>query len=364
MGDPFVTNQTIKLEDVLFSEALGEQRKAALDRKDWSVPIDRDEFVRLKSDPYDQSETGKGAFQIWVVANKSSPLDIIASCHTIRKEVFIADATGFRMATGYGIAAVYTNPQHRRLGMAAYLLKCVKEELDKSSECSALYSDIGPRYYRELGWSVFPSAQVTINIVANDIRPLHTGRTIPLGMGELPVLCAKDVEALKRHFETLARDGKTHVAFSPSYAQIASQLGWEDLTAELLLQKHISTRGAVTVEGKSWIYWEHDFRKERLQILRIVTSAGDEPQQQVSDIAALLEAALLEATQWGIRHVIMWNPDELLTLGMKAVGNDHESVVSVIFDERLEKAIPQLRWKSGQDATDTVWEENFAYAYC
>lgn len=379
MGDPFIVDQKVTTEDVLFARADGELQKLAwkLNGEAWAAPLSIDDYVTRETQLSQQPLSKDGGCTYWILVHKDDPTHIIASCESIKKTVFVAgkDAgviDGFLEATACAVASVYTNPRYRRLGMAEFMLRKLQEHLDTESECSALYSDVGKIYYANLGWDVFPSDQATIYLQTNDFALPDPPCTKYLTLEDLPALCDMDVAALKARFKHLSLDkSRTHVAFAPDYAQISWQLAREQSVADAMFSKKIERRGAITASGQSWVCWEHDWREKALKIMRFVTldrNASDNAtpveEEKTWDLVELLRAAAAEAVAWGLTKVLIWNPDPLATAAIKGFHNFHEEQANVIFDERPDSSIPSFRWKNGRSTRETVWEENYYYCWC
>lgn len=393
--------------DIVFSEATPEQRQLAweLSAEAWAAPMALGDYVERERYLAEQELTRGGRSRHWVLYLKGYPRQVIASCETTRKPVLISSAGGGPVREGYGctVANVYTNPIYRRQGMAAFLLRRVQEQMDADSDFSVLYSDSGRNYYAGLGWSPFASRQATLTLLPPpgssprshqqnrftpiDFTPSQPSRTRPLRMSELHDLCELDELRLAARFNALPADGKTRVAFLPTHAQVAWQLARSEFDAHKLLPPGASDshshslsspsgngagpllcQGAITVDGRAWASWAHDWRDNRLRVLQLASglagSGGTTQQQRVADVAALLEAAVAEAARYGLGRVVIWNPDEEVRLGCKAVGNRHPEALEVVFEDRVEGGIPSFRWRGGRDTSTTVWEENFGYCWC
>lgn len=377
MGDTFIYEK-LTTEDVVFTRADESLRKLAwqLNGEAWAAPLELDAYVNREGYLSEQALTKDGRCIYWILAHKDDGTHVVASCESTKKTVFIAGKgtgvnDGFVESTGIAIASVYTNPKYRRLGMAAYMLRKLQEQIDMESECSVLYSDIGKTFYRSLGWDVFPSEQATIHLHVEDFVRPDNCKTRYLTLDDLPPLCDKDVAQMRAKFQRLAADHtKTHVAFAPDYAQISWQLAREQFVTGVMFDRQLERRGAITTNGRSWVYWDHDWREKKLKILRFVTldpEAGDAPlseETKVWDIVELLQAAAAEAAEWGLKKVLIWNPDATTTRGIKGFHNFHEQDVDVIFDERKDASIPSLRWTGGRSTADTTWEDNQYYAWC
>lgn len=380
--------------DVVFAEATPEQQRLSweLNGVSWAAPMSVPNYIARETHLSQQDLSRDGGCKYWVLHLKSDPATIVASCETTRKTVLIARRAGdgisppsVRRGVGYSIASVYTNPDYRRRGMAALLLNKVQKFMDgDGADCSALYSDIGKHYYANLGWAVFPSDQATLHLLPpapeepgpnsnlEPFVPSHPDATRPLVMADLPPLCAADEAALEARFNALPAkggndndgEGSTHVAFLPSFEQISWQLAREEFMTRAMFGASVERRGAMTADGKAWVCWDHDWREKKLKVMRLVTIRGGEAADRVGDITALLEAALAEASAWGLQKVLVWNPDAETTVACKNVGNAHEDRVKLILDERLNGSIPSLRWKDGEDTRDTVWVDNQYYCWC
>ena len=365
----------ITAADTEFCEATPEQRELAwkLNGVAWARPVPIETYVAREIHLSEQELTKDGNCKYWVLYLKGYPRQIIASCETTRKEVLISENGVSRGGYGYGIASVYTNPDYRRQGMAATLLRHVQEAMDRDSDLSVLYSDIGRQYYSNLGWHVFPSEEVTLTYIpptstsSNETPALQ--HTQPesiryLRIEELRNLCDVDKRHLCARFSQIPADGASHVAFMPSFAQMSWQIARAEFVAGKLLNgKSPENRGAITSSGQAWIYWDHDWKSKKLKVLKVVTVMESSPQQRINDIRVLVEAALVEATTWGLGTVLLWNPDEETTLGCKAVGDVHPHDIDVVFDERIDDSIPSLRWADGK-RKETVWEDNYYYCWC
>ncbi|TDZ54740.1 Lysine acetyltransferase [Colletotrichum trifolii] len=353
----FIAAQTKPVKDVAFAPATPFQREAAwrLNGVSWAPPLAIETYLAREIALSKTSLSANCTY--YVLFDPSDPEHIISSCEATAKPLLVRDPASqtLREEKAYAIASVYTNPSHRGQGMATLLLTKLKEAMDADSKASVLYSDIGTVYYAQLGWTVYPSQQVSL--IPDD--PSSLSPTPPEGVrylseAEVPALCARDVALVRRKLESLPDDGKVHVAFLPSAEQVAWHFTRDGFMAKQFASRDVTRRGAVTADGKAWVYWDHDFREKKLKVLRV---AGD----PAADVTALLHAAVLEAADWGLAKVLVWNPDDGVAASAKRVSDRTDGGVRVIFDERLDGSIPSLRWKG---EGDVVWEDNEYYAWC
>ncbi|KAL2150299.1 hypothetical protein VTH82DRAFT_7975 [Thermothelomyces myriococcoides] len=402
---------SLTVSDIEFAEATPEQRQISweLCSRKWAAPMSKDDYVEREKHMAEHELNRDGGCRHWVLYLKGYPRQVIASCETLRKLIFIADCAERRVreAHGYVVSNVYTNPTYRRQGMAAFLLRRVQEQMDADSDCSVLYSDSGRTYYASLGWLPITSHQATLTLLpttpSSPLSPLSTRstpprrpQTRPLSLSELPQLCQKDISHLTKTLTSLATataasSNNTAICFLPTYAQISWHLARAKFDAHKILPSATMantplTVGAVTLsstQGIAWACWFHDWRNKRLRMLRLAREgngraegeAGKEDgaledgdgsdvvvdETACADVAALLEAAVAEARQWGFLEVVVWNPSDLVKMGCKSVGNALPNEVKVVFEQRVEGCVPSLRWKGGKTLADVVWEENHGY---
>jgi GNAT superfamily N-acetyltransferase len=357
-------------QDVVFAEATPEQRTSTwrINGASWAKPMALDDYISGENKLFATALIGNGGCKFWLLHRRDDPNEIICSMEATRKPVLVASGGKTRSEHAYAIASVFTNPVYRNKGMAALLLRKAQEAIDATGAiCSVLYSDIGKAYYARLGWTVHPSKQVSLSLVeGSNVTPLERSPDGQyLTRGEMPSLCDLDLRLLTQKFKQLGEhdDGKTHVAFAPSTEQIEWHVTRDVYKAPLLAGREVIHHGAMI--GNNWLYWEHDYRKNKLQILRIVTAEGATPEEKSTAIASLLQMALLEAKDWNLPRILVWNPDEHVTAAAKKLGTILSEAVTIVFDEREDGSLPSLRWCPSEPLKgEIVWEENFYYAWC
>ncbi|KLU83394.1 hypothetical protein MAPG_02455 [Magnaporthiopsis poae ATCC 64411] len=390
MGDNVPSTPVeIFASDVVFAEATPEQRVVSwhLSSDTWAKPLTEEQYLEANEVLSRIEMARDGGCRFWALYFRGNPLEVVASCESFRKTLFVRDPTSpvnGNAANGstvtkddgqitehlaYGIASVYTNPKYRRLGMASLMLHKLQEVMDNEGATgSALYSDIGRSYYSMLGWAVFPHSEARLNLLSRS-RKLKSDTCCDIKTrwierpDELEQLCKLDVDDLKARMCRQRSDDKVHFAFAPTYAQINWQLAREDFFARTLFGRDIQRRGAATTDGKSWIVWERDWKKEQLTVLRIVTTQPESEARRVDHVWALLGAAVAEASEWGLGAVAVWNPDETTTSGIKATSNAYANDVRVVFKQR-DGSLPSFRWRGGLSTAKMVWEDNYYYCWC
>ena len=348
-------------DEVVFTEATPHQRELSwrINSISWSHPLSLEDHLERGAllGPRGPERT------FYVVHRRGDPEDIICAVDAVGKTALVKapDAespTSVQRVKAYGVAAVHTNPTYRKQGMAGWMLQKLQEAMDKDSEFSVLYSGIGPDFYARYGWDAFPALQVSLSFLGGEAaaQPTMPAGVKFLSREDIAPLCDKDIAKLTARFEEFpGDDGRTRVAFLPTFKQIDWQFERNAFVARKLRHREPENYGAVTADGSSWIYWVHEVGKDTLGVLRIVANGP-------AAVADLLRAALVEAKDWGFERVVVWNPEGDVEDAVRTMGTEDEKVVKIRFEAR-EGRLPCLRWKGG-DHVDVVWEDNYYYAWC
>lgn len=180
--------------------------------------------------------------------------------------------------------------------------------------------------------------------------------------------------------------GVAQVAVVPNKATMSWHHAREDYVAQRLLGRTPEVRGSLVrcADGsRVWCFWSRFFGNKStdgniLNILRMVVedeatehglasaeAAGSTGRsvnslEHVEAIQAILQAAQLEAAQWSMGAVQMWNPSPLMLDAAKKL--DPSSKLT----HRDEDSIASLRWHDdATHPTDRVeWVANEKYGWC
>ncbi|KAL2105090.1 hypothetical protein VUR80DRAFT_9005 [Thermomyces stellatus] len=351
------TIKPISIDDVVFVAAGPEQRELTwrINHATWANTIPVEEHIRsqeaLARTPHATSSIGGRTS--WVLHLKGDPLNVVAAVDSISKEAFVKDGKGVRLVKAYGVGSVHTAPEYRKQGMAGHMLGRLQEVMDTDGEFSVLYSDIGTEYYGKFGWVAYPSLQVSAYLEGN--KPEKPAGVKFLSRDEMKPYCERDVGKLREKMESLPDDGRTHVAFLPSFEQLDWQFTRDELSAGQKGLPKPTSQGAATEDDSSWLYWHHDLSKNMLVIHRVVADSDEA-------VRDLLLAAVAEAGQTGLATVVAWNPEGLVEDGARLLAEEGEGV-RVRFESRETYRRPCLRWKGGANE-GVVWEDNQYYAWC
>ncbi|PKS07148.1 hypothetical protein jhhlp_005748 [Lomentospora prolificans] len=341
-------------DEVVFTESSTEQRELSwrINGVSWSAPLNLEDHLERQA-LLDTKDPGR---TYYVVHRRGNPLDIVCAVESVAKTALIKPPGGSVQPTkAYGVAAVHTNPTYRKQGMAAWMLCRLQEVMDKDSDFSVLYSGIGPEFYAKYGWNMALATQVTLFLLGSVVPPAMPEGVKFLAREEVAPLCEKDIAKLTTRLSESPEDGRTRVAFLPTFEQMDWHFERNAISARKLRDREPQNFGAVTADGANWVYWIHEVGKGTLGILRIV---AENPGAAMD----LMRAALVEAKDWGFERVTLWNPQGDIEEAARTLGVEDETGVRVRFEGRQNR-LPCLRWKGGE-RVDVLWEDNHHYAWC
>jgi GNAT superfamily N-acetyltransferase len=152
--DYTMKNHTLNFSAFDFQEATFEERYQCwrANSDSWAGKLSKEDYVAREALNGNQSLTRNRAQRYWVFKGPKyqgpeGETSIYSSVETFRKEVVSKFANGtFKKYIAYGIASVFTIPEHRGKGVASAMMERLAQWLDSDeAECdfSVLYSDIG-----------------------------------------------------------------------------------------------------------------------------------------------------------------------------------------------------------------------------
>ncbi|KAI1083058.1 hypothetical protein F5B20DRAFT_528393 [Whalleya microplaca] len=302
--------------------------------------------------------TRDSGWRFWRLTRTDDPKQVLAMCKTIHRDLLVRDVHGTSKKQGYCIASVVTDPRYRGRGLAAILLKNVAEWMDGpgNAVASMLYSDVG-QFYVSKGWSMLDASQSTLRVPPSLPRELvGFPKTQSLTKEDIPELCERDVKYLKEEFYDydLPPD-----SFLMAVLPTTNVVGWQQSRAEFMGDKTVAKvpeiKGSLCKSVSTWLYWYHDFGRDRLNIQRIRT-ARVKNDLGTQALAVLLLDALHEAVNWKLSKVVVWSPSPELHLAMKLLTDKMGIGIS---NEERENELPCLRRKGRESGPVTLWPNEF-----
>lgn len=337
-----------------------------------------------------------GGLTSWALVDKNQAPNqrhILCSCESFRKRALTSDASGnVEDVIIHGIASVFCAPQYRRRGYATRHMKELGEILRnwqlEHGRCigSILYSDIGKKYYAELGWTPNRS---NFHLRFPTFQADWPDLTRPVFGKDLEQLCKRD-EAHVRYAlaqpEPLIR---RRVTILPDLDHMLWHIRKEEFGTKYLFDEIAGEKGVIAGNpGRvAWAVWTRRYYDHPdgespdnvLYILRLVVEGdstanqvyphNDEEleaeeavdDQQASAVRAVLQAAQAEATKWKLQHIELWEPSPLVRNIVRQSGFSCEEV------EREDKSIASGMWYMGNGdelVEAPAWINNEHYAWC
>ncbi|XDG07242.1 hypothetical protein ABKA04_006857 [Annulohypoxylon sp. FPYF3050] len=376
------------------------RRTWTLNHKEWGGALTLDEY--LKREPYLLTIplTRDGGMTHWILTDsawspeKGGSRPILASCETINKRVILADPgdTTARDGVGHGVGSVFTYPEHRgnryagrmleELGTALKKWQCEKQP-NQEAVCSALWSDIGKKYYTKKGWSAWRSEHVEFSVAANRTQENEGEEKVtPITYENLAELCEIDEKLMRDFLVDCARGTRrTSVAFAPDHDTMRWHLYRDDFIASILFKSSpgptdpsLSIKGAIAgSQGRRvWAIWSRNYyggsskptdnvEKNTLYILRLVIESHivdqDNAEEDVLEaFTAVMKTALREAAAWSLGKIHLWNPTELVMelliqaeLEYTLVDREKESIPSLMWYDKLEDGkVKYIEWVANE----------------
>jgi hypothetical protein len=176
---------------------------------------------------------------------------------------------------------------------------------------------------------------------------------------DIDSLCHKDVAALV----TDHQDKKPSTEYSAvAVLPTAELVTWLHRRADILGLKIYGRspryKGYI-YSDKAWIYWHHDFRKQRLFIQRSRLFV-EEPQMRYNVLATLLLHAIIEAQSWNLPMVVLWETGHDFHEAIRLLEHRFEGFAPLVEERRRETI--SLRWRGGEEKTCKIEpDEHYAW---
>lgn len=294
---------------------------------------------------------------------------IFCHCESHRFDCVVRSRNG-ELTRGFShhVASVFTLPEFRKQGLATFFLSLVRERLRKLLDAltSVLYSDIGPTYYDKLGWRVYPSTMVTLD-VSHPRNGLQSTVAVPAAAGELQrfildqhldEFLVADNERLVQHLAGEQYDNQAAFVVLPTRDSIEWQFCVGVHHARVRGYPELPTQCGVRLPGAdAFVLWCYNIKESTLYIVRARFS-----QQSADANVQLLEAALEEARKFQLRKVAIWDP------AVELRASELQSRFELAFVERKGSLSSALVFDHSCDnaaaaSTLPVWVANEKYAW-
>ncbi|PGH02349.1 hypothetical protein AJ80_08871 [Polytolypa hystricis UAMH7299] len=359
-----------------------------LNGQEWKGPLNSAQYIQRENHLINQDITRDGALTCWVLVDGTLPPDdrpILSSCESFSKAAFLAHGGHVEDILAHGVGSVFCRPEFRGRGYARRMIAELAEKLDTwqhektargKSVFSVLYSDIGKKFYAQFGWKAFPSSHFSLAPISkeefgSDIAGLE-GVAVRDMTGEdvKQFMCSKAV--INKYREILREASKcsktSKVALSPDFEHMSWHWAREEFYSQALLPERgvPNIKGACVEDCRVFVTWNRNFGNKKnentLYILRCLYDEPTSPSEEkpiVKALAGVLFRAQLEAHEWDMDHVEIWNPTPLIEKAVKLLSPDTEMV------HREKSSICSLKWNGASlglgDEVDWFWNEKYAW---
>ena len=363
---PDKNSEYLKLVVPTFEEEQSQLRSSSIEWKGALPTVES--YLRREACLASQNLTRDGGLTPWALAYEppNSSRRVLCGCETYRKRALVRRNGKVEDQIAYGIGGVFTPTENRGHGYARRMLTELAKRLQvfeaargEQIAFSALWSDIGKKFYSALGWQAFPSAHVALPAVATVADGLPSVRF--LETGDLEELCKLDEQLMRKRLVKQTAANRTSVAMVPDLNTIIWHHARENFVGQEVLGKKPTIRGAIVGEAGSrvWCYWTRTWKganegePDSLYILRLAgeddsfsdiapaSAAGVEAAKSsavVKAVAALLAAAQSEAAKWNMGEVNAWNPSstvlaaaQMLDPAAKVEDRESASISSLLY---------------------------------
>ncbi|KAF2830315.1 hypothetical protein CC86DRAFT_315493 [Ophiobolus disseminans] len=331
----------------------------------------------------------------WILVQKNLALSerrILCSCESFRKHSLTSDADGnITDNIVHGIASVFCAPAYRRRGYAGRMMHELARELYRwqtdELPCvgSTLYSDIGKVFYEKLGWQ----ANVTNSHL--EFKPkagIWPALARVILEDDVEGLCKRDEAIIRSQMAVPTEELKTRFTIIPDMDHMGWHIAKEHFAAQHLFGKTPSAKGAIagSLGSQIWATWvrryyggpEDDVQptNNALYILRLVVELDETAtrlpqdakkrphehvyQEQVELLKSVLQAAQVEAVEWKLDVVKLWDPTPLVLELLAETG------LYYTVTERQEDSIASLLWYDSEGRiakNQPLWVNNEHYAW-
>ncbi|KAF9179213.1 hypothetical protein BGZ51_005181 [Haplosporangium sp. Z 767] len=271
---------------------------------------------------------------------------ILAAVETYERPGIVATSgegdDSIKEVSSMSVASVYAPSKYRNHGYGKLMMRLLWQEIgNKGASFSFLYSDLGPHFYGNFGWTARTSTEIVIPpaMALPSPRPTCTSATentktmrASTKNVALESVTAESLQELVEHDAQLLRETMksrvqneasktTFVAVTPEVCafQWLHARAWfyaknirKSKDAEL---KELNYGVHVPGTKDEFVLWHHDFTDDNLFILRWRIGASmslDNTDDSDATALAFVQAAQQEAKKWKISKIVYWNADESL----------------------------------------------------
>ncbi|KAF9907868.1 hypothetical protein EC991_010466 [Linnemannia zychae] len=291
------------------------------------------------------------------------------------------------------VASVYVPSKYRHNGYGKLMMKLLWEEMEsRKIAFSFLYSDLGPDFYSDFGWTAResvqilfpttytlpapPTARTRASVRPTNLDPIATDAQLQELIDQDALIVRQDLEqrlavananTANTNAKNELQEAESYVAVTPEIRAIQWLYARAWFNASNIFSKNYTQAAiesdlkyGVRVPGTNnqFVLWHHDFTDDNLFILRWRLDPSSSPETEDLDAIALAfaQAAKDEAKKWKLSKVVFWGGDAALAtlLGLQ-VQVRKDSIPSLGL---LNTAYP------GHTPARLEWVLNQKYSWC
>lgn len=355
----------------------------------WRGPLEIDQYIERENILLQQDMTKDGALTCWILVDgKLAPNNrtVLSSCETFAKRAFLAHDGKVEEVVAHTVGSVYCRSDFRGRGYAKQMIAELAKALEtwqqeksarKKTIFSTLYSDIGKSFYAVYGWKPFRSSHITLTTVpktdaGKGIRGVDMTLVKDLdGEDVKKYMCSDAVIERYRTFmrDTSIADGRAKVAIAPDFSHMSWHWAREEFYANIFCPEKGPPRvkGAGVPSRNVFLCWNRKYDSKTddytFHILRALYQEPVSPEERqavAEGLAGALRRAQVEAYEWGMDHVEIWNPSPIMLEAVALVDDKAKEV------HRDSYGITSLKWggKEFGMGEDVDWCWNERYAWC
>lgn len=353
-----------------------------LNEDEWKGFLNTEDYLVREAFLYTAEVNRDGKAQAWILTSPKLPKSpdgsrpILAACETIIHPGYLAKNGEVKSVTAHGIGSVFCRSEYRGRKYAGRMMAELGKKLEDWQQpegqrgmFSALYSDIGPKFYAKHGWLPFPSTHVVLQpLVTEQYRVLNSSwPTIKdLTMEQLDKTPATTYLEQKLQKLSSQEPHVSFVAFQPKSSLFQWHAMRDEFLAENLGKPFPRAKGAIHEPSGVAMAWVRTYGADEktwhLSILHVICPPNVDSATAKEAYAAILLRAQHEAHLSDMcAGVEVWDPSNDVVAAAQALRSEEDVKVEII--SRDAEHICSLKWND--PASDkVVWVANEKFAWC
>jgi hypothetical protein len=303
---------------------------------------------------------------------------IVSACESLcRPALYKKKGSPVEETLNHSIGSVFTPTEHRGKGYAKIMMRFLVDKLNhwkcedltteqQSHTLISLWSDVGT-YYAQFGYKLTDTREILCKLDEQQVLQWPEGVEKITSSEDIAEIAAFD-EALMK--ETMDHDSETdgipRVAIAPRAG------GFEHTNWRAKYQAPYMSKVPAKVptvfgakSGATRMLWTQDFGANTLYVLRVVGDASKykSPSDMAADVAKLVQAGLVEASEWKLTNFCLWNQDLPAPITREMVVEQYKKVGGLVKLELYERGGSLPMYHCEEVRKDIQWTYDGKYAW-